>query len=51
MHYDEFYENTWEDNENEWLPYLKNDVLSTAFSCAIYRKGMEDITGFGMENS
>ena len=34
MDHDEIYEDTWEDKENEWLPYLKNDVLSTAFSYA-----------------
>ena len=34
MEHDEIYEETSEDKGNEWLPYLKNDVLSTAFSCA-----------------
>ena len=27
-----------EKKENEWLPYLKNDVLLTAFSYARYSK-------------
>ena len=27
----EIYEDTWEAGEHEWLPYVKNDVLSTAF--------------------
>ena len=47
---DEFFEDTWEEKENEWLPYLKNDVLSTAFSYAKYSKGMEKLAGFGMKN-
>ena len=37
--------------ENEWLPHLKNDVLSTAFSYARYGKGMEELIGFGMKKS
>ena len=34
-HY-EIFEDNWEEKENEWLPYLKNDVLSTVFSYARY---------------
>ena len=37
--------------KNEWLPYLKNDVLSTAFSYARYSKRMQALTGFGMKNN
>ena len=48
-HYENF-EDNWEE-KNECLPYLKNDVLSTAFSYARYSKGMEELTGFGMKNS
>ena len=51
LEHDEIFEDNWEEKENEWLPYLKNDVLSTAFSYARYSKGMEELTGFGMENS
>ena len=40
-----------EEKENERLPYLKNDVLSTAFTHARYAKSMEKLTGFGMKNS
>ena len=47
---DETYEDNWEEKENEWLPYLKNDVSSTAFSYARYAKSMEEVTKFGMEN-
>ena len=45
------YEDTWEARENEWLPHVKNDVLSTAFCYARYTMGMEDLTRFGMKNS
>ena len=51
LKHDEIFEDNWEEKENEWLPYLKNDVLSTAFSYARYSKGMEELTGFGMKNS
>ena len=39
MEHDEFYEDTWEEKENEWLPYVKNDVLSTAFCYNRYTIG------------
>ena len=51
LEHDEIFEDNWEEKENEWLPYHKNDVLSTAFSYARYSKGMEELTGFGMKNS
>ena len=51
LEHDETFENNCVEKENEWLPYLKNDVLSTAFSYARYSKGMEESTGFGMKNS
>ena len=49
--HDQFFEDTWEDKEDERLPYLENDVLSTAFSYAKYTKGMEKLTSFGLKNS
>ena len=51
MEHDEIYEDTWEAKENEWLPYVKNDVLSTAFCYARYTMWMEELTNFGMKNS
>ena len=51
LEHDEIYEDTWEEKENEWLPYVKNDVLPTAFCYARYTMGMEELTGFGMINS
>ena len=50
LDHDEIYGETWEDKENEWLPYLKNDVLSTVFSYARYVKGMEEVTKFGVKS-
>ena len=51
LEHDEVFEDTWEAKENEWFPYVKNDVLSTAFCYARYTMGMEELTGFGMKNS
>ena len=48
---DEIHEDTWEEKENEWLPCVKNDVLSTAFCYARYIIGMEKLTNFGTKNS
>ena len=51
LEHDEIFEYTCEDKESEWLPCLRNDVLSIAFSYAIYSKAMEQLTGFAMKNS
>ena len=51
MEHDEYYEDTWEEKDNECLPYVKTDVLSIAFCYARYTMGMEELTGFGMKNS
>ena len=50
MNHDEVYSDTWKDKKSEWLEYVKNDVLCTAFSYARFCKAMEDITGFSMKN-
>ena len=49
--HDEFHEETWEEKENEWLPYVNNDVLSTAFCYARNTMVMEKLTNLGMKNS
>ena len=49
MNHDEVDGNNYKDKKDEWLPYVKNDVLCTAFSYARYSKTMEEITGFGMK--
>ena len=51
MDRDETYEDAWENKENECLPYLKNDVMSTAFCYDRYSKRMEELTRFSMKNS
>ena len=48
--YEEVLANTWRDKIDEWIDYVKNDVLCTAFSDARFSKAMEDITGFGMKH-
>ena len=50
MNHDEVDYNKYKDKINEWLPYVKNDVLCTAFSYARYIKAMEEITGFSMKD-
>ena len=47
--HDEFYGDTWEDKEDECLPYVKNDVLSTAFCYARYTIGMRKTTNFSIK--
>ena len=46
LEHDGIYEHTWEEKKNEWLPYVMNDVLSTAVCYARYTMGMEELTGF-----
>ena len=49
MNYDEIDENNYM-KKNEWLPYVKNEVLSTAFCYARYSKARDEITGFSMKD-
>ena len=51
MDHNEVYEETWENKKKKWLPYLKDDMLSTVFSNAKSSKGMQEKTEFGMKNS
>ena len=37
--------------EHEWLPYVKINVLSTAFCYARYIMGMEELSNFCMNNT
>ena len=46
-----FLEDTWEEKENEWILFVKKDVLSTASCCARYTMDIEELTNFGMKNS
>ena len=50
VNYDEVDGDKHKSKINEWLPYVKNDVLCTAFSYARCCKAMEEITGFSMKD-
>ena len=50
MNHDEVDGGNYKSKKNEWLPYVKNNVLSTAFSYARYIKFMEEITGFSIKD-
>ena len=50
MNHDEIDANNYKDKKDIWLPYVKNDVLCTAYSYARYIKAMEEITGFSMKD-
>ena len=41
--------NIYKDKKDIWLPYVKNDVLCTAYSYARYIMNMKKITGFSMK--
>ena len=43
MNHDDVYGDNYKDKIDEWLPYVKNDVLCTAFSYARYIKAMQEI--------
>ena len=50
MNHDEITADNYKDKKDIWLPYVKNDVLCTAYSYARYIKAMEEITGFSMKD-
>ena len=50
MDHDEVDGKNYKDKIDEWLPYVKNDVLCTAFSYARYIKAMEEIKEFSMKD-
>ena len=51
MNHNEIDYNNYKDKKDEWLDYVKQDVLCTAFSYARYCKSMEEITGFSIKDS
>ena len=51
MDHDGTFEDTWEARENGWLPYVKNEVLSTAFFYARYTMVVEKVTNSGMKSN
>ena len=48
MNHDEITGNNYMDKTDEWVDYVKNDVLYTAFTYARYSKAMEETTEFSM---
>ena len=50
MDQDEVDYNIYKDKKDEWLSYVKNEVLCTAFSYAKVCKTIEEITGFSMKD-
>ena len=50
MNHDDIDGDNYKDKKGIWLPYVKNDVLCTAYSYARYIKAMEEITGFSMKD-
>ena len=51
MDHDDIDEHNYKDKKDIWLPYVKNDVLCTAYSYARYIEDMKEITGFSMKDS
>ena len=50
MNHDDVDSDNYKGKKDTWLPYVKNDVLCTAYSYARYIKSMEEITGFSMKD-
>ena len=50
MNHDDIDGDNYKDKKDIWLPYVKNDVLCTAYSYARYIKAMEEITRFSMKD-
>ena len=50
MNHDDVDGDNYKDKKHIWLPYVKNDVLCTAYSYARYCKAMQEITGFSMKD-
>ena len=50
INHDDIDGDNYKDKKDIWLPYVKNDVLCTAYSYARYIKAMEEITDFSMKD-
>ena len=50
MNHDDVDGDNYADKKDEWLGYVKQDVLCTAFSYARYCTGKEEITGLSMKD-
>ena len=51
MDHDEVDGNKYKDKKDEWLDYVEQDLLCTAFSYAKYGNAMEEITAFSKKDS
>ena len=50
MNHDKVDGDKYKDKKGEWLPYVNQVVLCTAFSYARYCKTKEEITNFSMKD-
>ena len=50
MNRDEIYAANWRDKKDEWVEYVKKDVLCTAFSYARNSKAMEVVSWFSVKD-
>ena len=50
MNHDDIDGDNYKGKKDIWLPYVKNDVLCTAYSYARYIEAMKEITGFSMKD-
>ena len=50
MNHDDIDGDNYKEKKDIWLPYVKNDVLCTAYSYARYIKAMEEITRFSLKD-
>ena len=50
MNHDDIDGDNYKDKKDIWLPYVKNEILCTAYSYARYIKAMDEITGFSMKD-
>ena len=51
MNHEEVYGNIYKDKKDDWLEYVEQNVLCTAFTYAGYCRAMEMITDFLMKES
>ena len=50
MNHDDIDGDNYKDKKDIWLPYVKNDVLCTAYSYARYIEFLKEITRFSMKD-
>ena len=50
MNHDDIDGDNYKNEKDIWLPYVKNDVLCTAYSYARYIGAMKEITGFSIKD-